>query len=129
VQYRSEPWGGHAGVSLRLRLERRGGQLPGRCRHIRLAGLGHGGSNQDACCEPVVAGRRVRSSRRCEPSTQTKKSSSNCANAFCPASIRAYHLLEQRGYTRLLRYPGGLSDWEDAGYPLEGENVQSAIAV
>jgi rhodanese-related sulfurtransferase len=35
----------------------------------------------------------------------------------------AYHFLDGRGYKKLWRYSGGLSDWEQAGYPLEGELV------
>jgi 3-mercaptopyruvate sulfurtransferase SseA len=42
-----------------------------------------------------------------------------CADVPCPASIRAYYLLQHAGYTRVRRYPGGIADWEDAGYPLE----------
>lgn len=42
-----------------------------------------------------------------------------CASDPCAASIRAYHLLESAGYTRVRRYPGGIADWEDAGYPLD----------
>lgn len=44
-----------------------------------------------------------------------------CTNVNCPASIMAYNLLTQNGYTNVKRYAGGLEDWEAAGYPLEGE--------
>ena len=42
-----------------------------------------------------------------------------CAGVSCAASIRAYYLLERVGYTHVRRYPGGVADWEDAGYPLD----------
>jgi rhodanese-related sulfurtransferase len=42
-----------------------------------------------------------------------------CADVHCAASIYAYHLLRRQGYGRVRRYAGGVSDWEDAGYPLE----------
>lgn len=32
-------------------------------------------------------------------------------------------LLDARGFKRVRRYAGGLEDWEDAGYPLEGRLV------
>ena len=42
-----------------------------------------------------------------------------CAGDPCASSIRAYYLLERAGYTHVRRYPGGIADWEDAGYPLK----------
>lgn len=44
-----------------------------------------------------------------------------CASPDCIASISAYHLLKRAGFKHVRRYAGGLSDWEAAGYPLEGE--------
>ena len=46
-----------------------------------------------------------------------------CSNPACSASILAYQGLVVRGYRSVRRYAGGLLDWEDAGYPLEGEAV------
>ena len=43
-----------------------------------------------------------------------------CSNPLCYYSIQAYHLLRSRGFTRVARYAGGLLDWQEAGYPLEG---------
>jgi rhodanese-related sulfurtransferase len=43
-----------------------------------------------------------------------------CADLHCPASIYAYRLLEREGFTHVRRYAGGVADWEEAGYPLEG---------
>lgn len=47
-----------------------------------------------------------------------------CSNPSCSASIMAYHFLMNNGYKHVRRYAGGLLDWEDAGYPLEGELVK-----
>ena len=46
-----------------------------------------------------------------------------CSDEACVASRAAYQLLVNRGYKNVRRYAGGLSAWEDAGYPLEGEMV------
>jgi rhodanese-related sulfurtransferase len=43
-----------------------------------------------------------------------------CADRHCAASIYAYRTFERKGYPRVRRYAGGVSDWEDAGYRLEG---------
>jgi rhodanese-related sulfurtransferase len=49
-----------------------------------------------------------------------------CADVHCAASIYAYRILERAGFSRLRRYAGGIADWEDAGYPLEGEPLEQA---
>ena len=46
----------------------------------------------------------------------------HCSNPLCPASIIGYQILERSGY-KIRRYAGGLQDWEEAGYPLEGSLV------
>jgi len=46
-----------------------------------------------------------------------------CSNASCVASIAAYRRLEARGFTNVRRFPGGLQEWEAAGYPLESGRV------
>jgi rhodanese-related sulfurtransferase len=46
-----------------------------------------------------------------------------CSDKACVASQAAYRLLVDRSFENVRRYAGGLSDWEDAGYPLEGEMV------
>lgn len=43
-----------------------------------------------------------------------------CAHERCVASIRAYEVLEEHGYTNVRRYAGGIADWESAGYPVAG---------
>ena len=50
-----------------------------------------------------------------------------CASSACPASVFAYEYLLQHGYTHVRRYAGGILDWEEAGYPLEGEMVAAMI--
>ena len=37
----------------------------------------------------------------------------------------ACQALEAHGYRNVSWYSGGLADWEDAGYPVEGESVES----
>jgi rhodanese-related sulfurtransferase len=49
-----------------------------------------------------------------------------CSNFACKASIDAYHLLVDHGYTRVRRYADGLADWEGAGLPLEGSWIPGA---
>ena len=46
-----------------------------------------------------------------------------CSWDGCAASKYAYMLLEKAGYQNIRRYAGGIADWEDAGYPFEGEMV------
>jgi rhodanese-related sulfurtransferase len=51
-----------------------------------------------------------------------------CSNSACPASVIAYEYLLHHGYTHVRRYAGGILDWEQAGYPLEGEMVATTTA-
>ena len=44
-----------------------------------------------------------------------------CSDPACPASKYAYMLLESGGYENIRRYEGGITGWEEAGYPIEGE--------
>jgi rhodanese-related sulfurtransferase len=46
-----------------------------------------------------------------------------CSNTTCAASMYAYKLLEENDYQNVRRYAGGIQDWEEAGYSLEGEMV------
>src|SRR5215467_6875845 len=46
-----------------------------------------------------------------------------CSSYDCTASVIAYEYLVHHGYTHVRRYAGGILDWEEAGYPLEGEMV------
>jgi hypothetical protein len=42
------------------------------------------------------------------------------SNPSCIASIIGYQILTSMGYNKVRRYADGISDWEDAGYLLEG---------
>ncbi len=52
-----------------------------------------------------------------------------CTGQDCAASKMSYRILKARGYTNVRRYAGGIYDWEEAGYALEGEAVVSQEAV
>src|SRR4029450_4913527 len=41
------------------------------------------------------------------------------------ATVAAFDALTAHGYRNVCCYLGGLADWEDAGYPVEGEGVGS----
>ena len=47
----------------------------------------------------------------------------HCSNPSWPASIIGYQILEYNGYKKIRHYAGGLQDWKEAGYPLEGSLV------
>lgn len=47
-----------------------------------------------------------------------------CTSFDCHASVALYHELVARGYRDVRRYEGGLTEWEEAGLPLEGEWVK-----
>jgi rhodanese-related sulfurtransferase len=44
-----------------------------------------------------------------------------CSNSGCTASMLVYQQLAEHCFQNLWHYPGGIADWEDAGYPLEGD--------
>ena len=46
-----------------------------------------------------------------------------CSDAKCIASQMAYKMLEANGFNNVRRYSGGLSDWQAAGYPLDGTGL------
>ena len=50
-----------------------------------------------------------------------------CSSAACIASVLAYQYLVHHGYEHVRRYAGGILDWEEAGYPLEGEMVEEGV--
>ena len=43
-----------------------------------------------------------------------------CSDPACVGSRFAYKKLVESGFMNVRRYAGGLSDWQTAGYPLEG---------
>jgi rhodanese-related sulfurtransferase len=46
-----------------------------------------------------------------------------CSNPGCTASVLVYQQLVEHGFQNVWHYAGGIADWEDAGYPLEGDWV------
>ena len=46
-----------------------------------------------------------------------------CSNPVRIASIVGYQPLTHMGYSKVRRYSGGIAEWEEAGYPLEGNFV------
>ncbi len=48
-----------------------------------------------------------------------------CSGVACVSSMMAYKILVDGGFQNVRRYAGGLPDWEDAGYALEGEMVHN----
>ena len=50
-----------------------------------------------------------------------------CSSYDCIASVLAYKYLVHHGYTHVRRYAGGILDWEEAGYLLEGEMVERGV--
>ena len=46
-----------------------------------------------------------------------------CSNPGCTASVMVYHQFVEHGFQNVWHYPGGIADWEDSGYPMEGEHV------
>ena len=47
-----------------------------------------------------------------------------CSDENCIASTALGQLLERNGYLHVLHFAGGLQEWEQVGYPLEGEWVK-----
>ena len=47
-----------------------------------------------------------------------------CSNPACAASVIAFNQLTAHGYKKVRRYAGGISDWEESGYPVEGDMVK-----
>ncbi len=43
-----------------------------------------------------------------------------CSHSACSTSRRAAKLLEKAGYQNVWHFDGGLREWKEAGYPLEG---------
>jgi rhodanese-related sulfurtransferase len=44
-----------------------------------------------------------------------------CTSPECHSSVALYMALRAAGHQHVRRYSGGLSDWEAAGLPLEGD--------
>lgn len=46
-----------------------------------------------------------------------------CTSRDCMVSRLLYRALEDAGYDNVRRYSGGVLAWQEAGHPLEGEQV------
>jgi len=46
-----------------------------------------------------------------------------CTDNACNKSIMLYQLLEALGYHNVIRFSGGMIEWENEGYKLEGETA------
>lgn len=44
-----------------------------------------------------------------------------CASKECHASEKAAEKLDELGYKNVLKYEGGVKEWEESGYELDGE--------
>jgi len=47
-----------------------------------------------------------------------------CSNPDCVASQMAYYTLVKNGFKNVRRFAGGLAEWDEAGYPIEGDMVE-----
>jgi len=50
-----------------------------------------------------------------------------CASNECPVSSKAWHLLNDLGFTNVWAYEGGMREWRHMGLPAEGECVAEYI--
>jgi rhodanese-related sulfurtransferase len=46
-----------------------------------------------------------------------------CGDLECSASPTAARKLDSLGFTNVYDYEGGKADWQEAGYPMEGEEA------
>lgn len=44
-----------------------------------------------------------------------------CADEECDASVKAAGKLEDAGFTNIIDFSGGMEEWKDAGYEIEGQ--------
>jgi rhodanese-related sulfurtransferase len=51
-----------------------------------------------------------------------------CASYSCPASIEAARTLKRLGYTNVHDFKGGMKEWMDRKYPVEGYKARGAKA-
>lgn len=51
-----------------------------------------------------------------------------CADKDCPASEKAAKRLEDSGFTNVKDFEGGMKDWKDAGYDVEGKEAEKQAA-
>ncbi len=46
-----------------------------------------------------------------------------CSNLACQASVYAYNQFKDAGVDNVRCYAGGIVDWSEAGYPIEGSRA------
>lgn len=51
-----------------------------------------------------------------------------CANYMCTASADAARTLTKQGFTDVLAYEGGVAEWKQKGFPVEGPAQQGYLA-
>jgi rhodanese-related sulfurtransferase len=51
-----------------------------------------------------------------------------CGSTDCPRSKKAADALEDLGYTNVGAFEGGVKEWQEAGFPLEGSASRQAAA-
>ncbi|HLE16820.1 MAG TPA: rhodanese-like domain-containing protein [Syntrophales bacterium] len=49
-----------------------------------------------------------------------------CGSYTCKASATAADILDRAGFARVMRYEGGIKEWNEAGYPVSSLYVQTA---
>ncbi len=47
----------------------------------------------------------------------------HCANYMCTASSAAYKLLREMGFKKILAFEGGMKEWKDKSYSVEGSCI------
>ena len=49
-----------------------------------------------------------------------------CGSYTCKASATAADILDRASFARVMRYEGGIKEWNEAGYPVSSLYVQTA---
>jgi len=49
-----------------------------------------------------------------------------CGSYSCKASAKAADTLERAGFSHVMRYEGGIKEWDEAGYPVYTIGVRAA---
>lgn len=60
------------------------------------------------------------------PDKRDKKIVVYCGSYTCKASSMAADILDRAGFTNVLRYEGGIKEWDEAGFPVYSIGVRVA---
>lgn len=60
------------------------------------------------------------------PDKKDRKIVVYCSGYTCKASAFAAEALERSGFTNVMRYEGGINEWDAAGYPVYSLGVRAA---